>query len=88
MADFKSSEPLRIKLSEERRAAILRLFKDAYREEFDEEISDFRAEKVIDFFVRTLGPSVYNQAIQDARKFMLAKLDDLDVEFYETEAPG
>jgi uncharacterized protein (DUF2164 family) len=85
MADFTSEEPLRIKLCEERRAAILRLFTDHYREEFDEEISEFRAEKVVDFFVKTLGPSVYNQAIADARKFMLAKLDDLDVEFYESE---
>jgi len=85
MAEFRSGEPLRIRLSEERRATLLRLFGDYYREEFDEELSEFRAEKILDFFVCGLGPSIYNQAIQDARKFMLGKLEDLDVEFYESE---
>jgi uncharacterized protein (DUF2164 family) len=85
---FKAGEPLRIKLSEERRAALLRLFSDHYRQEFDEELSAFRAEKILAFFVRTLGPGVYNQAISDARRFMLGKLDDLDVEFYEKEPQG
>ncbi len=85
MAEFKAGEPLRVKLSDERRATILRLFADYYREELDEELSEFRAEKILDFFVRGLGPSVYNQAIQDARKFMFRKLEDLDVEFYESE---
>jgi uncharacterized protein (DUF2164 family) len=85
VAEFNCDEPLRIRLSEERRATLLRLFTDCYREEFDEELSRFRAEKILDFFVRGLGPSIYNQAIQDARRFLLAKLEDLDVEFYESE---
>jgi len=31
------------------------------------------------------GAPVYNQAIQDARVFLHAKLEDLDGEFYEPE---
>jgi uncharacterized protein (DUF2164 family) len=31
---------------------------------------------------KQIGPSLYNQANQDARKFMSEKLDDLDTEFY------
>jgi len=49
-----------------------------YAQEFDEELSAFRAEHILTFFVRSLGPSVYNQAIQDARKFMAERLEDLD----------
>jgi uncharacterized protein (DUF2164 family) len=35
--------------------------------------------------VRRLGAPIYNQAIQDARGFVQAKLDDLEGEFYEPD---
>lgn len=78
-------EPMRIRLSEDRKQAILRALRDFYREVFDEQLSTFRAEQILRFFVATLGPPVYNQAIQDARSFMFEKLEDLDGEFYENE---
>ena len=83
-----NDDPMRIRLSEERGAAILAQLKDLYSAEFDEELSAYRADRVLNFFVRALGPSVYNQAIQDARKFMLEKIEDLDEEFREKDVPG
>lgn len=74
--------PMRIRLSEERQADILRRLAEMYARDFDEDLSAFRAEQILAFFVRTLGPAVYNQAIQDARKFMADRLDDLDATFY------
>ena len=78
---------MRIKLSDEAcdraSAAVQRFFVD----EFDRELSDFQARRLIDFLLRHLGAPVYNQAIQDARSFLQAKLDDLDGEFYEPEEP-
>ena len=76
---------MNIELNDERRAAICRALKTLFQEEFDQELSDFRAGEVLEFFLRTLGPTVYNQAIADARGHMQAKLDDLDVEFYVAE---
>ena len=52
---------------------------------FDEELSQYKADQLLDFFIRKLGPAVYNQAIQDARGFMQSKIDDLDAVFYERE---
>lgn len=71
----------RIELSEERRQDLLRNLLPFFRETFDEELSDYQAERLLDFFLRALGPAVYNQAIGDARKFLLEKLEDLDAEF-------
>jgi uncharacterized protein (DUF2164 family) len=85
MSTYEIDESMRICLSAERRAAILLLLKDFHSVEFDEELSPYRAERILDFFVKTLGPSVYNQAIQDARKFMLERLEDLDTELHEAE---
>lgn len=80
-----NNKQMGINLAEERKDAVLNLFKDFYFEEFDEELSEYRAERILDFFIQKLVPQVYNQAIQDARGFMMKKLDDLDVEFYIDE---
>ena len=74
--------PAKIELTEARRNALLRSFTAFYKVEFDEELSQFRAEQIFDFFIKALGPAVYNQAIQDARGFMMEKLEDLDTDFY------
>lgn len=66
---------------------MVRSLKQYYAESFDEELSDFQAEGLLDFFVRELGPPVYNQAIRDAYGFMQDKLSDLEGEFYEPEDP-
>jgi uncharacterized protein (DUF2164 family) len=79
--------PLRIRLSEERRERMMRSIKQYFTTHFDEELSDFRAANLLDFFVKELGAPVYNQAIQDAYAFIQEKLVDLEGEFYEPEEP-
>ena len=65
------------KLSDDLRGHFLR--------EFDESLSEFRADEIVDFFLGALGPHVYNQAVQDARKYLQDKLDDLDGEVHVPE---
>ena len=76
-----------LELEDARREALVGRFQAFYREAFDEDLSTFRAEQVLAFFLDALGPQVYNQAVQDARGFMLRKLDDLDGEVFELESP-
>ena len=78
---------MRIKLPEERRADLATAIQRFFAAEFDHELSDFQAARLIEFFVRHLGAPVYNQAVQDARAFLQEKLDDLDGEVYEPEEP-
>ena len=70
MSRKRADSPLRIRLSDERRAALLRALKDYTTAEFDEPLSDFRAEGLLDFFIRELGPPVYNQGVRDAAAFV------------------
>jgi uncharacterized protein (DUF2164 family) len=79
-------EAMGIKLDDARREGLVRKLHGLYREEFDEDLSAFRGEKLLDFFLEALGPQVYNQAVQDARGFMMRKLDDLDGEVHEPES--
>jgi uncharacterized protein (DUF2164 family) len=76
---------MRIKLSDERRAQLIFATRRFFAEEFDREVSEFQSARLIDFFIRSLGAPVYNQAIQDARAAVQTKLDDLEGEFYEPE---
>lgn len=68
----------KIELSDERRLALTQHVQALYATEFDETLSDFRANDIVDFFLKTLGPVVYNQAVQDVRAHLQSKLDDLD----------
>jgi uncharacterized protein (DUF2164 family) len=74
-----------VELTDERRTELVANLQAFFRESFDEEVSVFRAEQVLDFFLGVLGPQVYNQAVQDARAFFQRKLDDLEGEVYEPE---
>ena len=76
---------MRIRLSPERRATLLHALKAHVTAEFDEPLSDFRAMALIDFFVRELGPHVYNQGVRDAAAFLQEKLADLDGEICERD---
>jgi uncharacterized protein (DUF2164 family) len=77
--------PLRIRLSEDRRRTLVALLKAHAEGEWDEPLSDFRAEGLLDFVVRELGPAVYNQGVRDACAAMQDKLADLEGEVYEPD---
>ena len=76
---------MRIRLSPERRGALMSAIKAYFDENFDEPLSDFRAEALLDFFVRELGPPVYNQGVRDAAGYVQDKLADIEGEIYERE---
>jgi uncharacterized protein (DUF2164 family) len=78
---------MRITLSDERKQTIIGRLTAVYASEFDLDLSPFQAGRVLDFFIKNLGPPVYNQAIQDARKFFSDKLEDLDTDFYVPDHP-
>ena len=71
-----------IKLSEDRRARLTGQLQTLFLAEFDESLSEFRAEQILDLMLKTLGPGIYNQAVQDVRAHLQSKLDDLDGEVY------
>ena len=78
---------MRIRLDGDRRERMIRSIQGYFDEHFDETLSDFRAEQILDFFVRELGPPVYNQAIRDAHAFIQDKLVDLEGEHRDVEKP-
>jgi len=74
-------------LDDDRRRQLSERLQAFHRERFDEELSPFRADEILEFVLAAVGPQVYNQAVQDARKYMQQKLDDLDGDVYAPESP-
>lgn len=81
------SEPLRIRLSEDRRKQVTRSLQSFFADELDEDLSDFRAENLLDVILGEVGPAVYNQGVHDACAHIQEKLVDLEGEVYEPEPP-
>ena len=71
-----------ITLSDDRRERLVGQLQSLFQAEFDETLSSFRAAQVLDLMLITLGPGIYNQAVQDVRAHLQTKLDGLDGEVY------
>ncbi|MEM9669662.1 MAG: DUF2164 domain-containing protein [Pseudomonadota bacterium] len=69
-------------LSDETREALRRELQSHYAKEFEENLSNFRAEALLDLLFSVIAPAIYNSAVQDVRAHLQAKLDDLDGEVY------
>ena len=74
-----------VKLSKPKKKQLVESIKRYFDEKLDEEIGDLKASLLLDFCLQEICPSVYNQAIIDARSFMENKLSDLEDTCYEPE---
>lgn len=74
-----------IKLSKVTKQQLIKSIKRYFEEKLDEEIGDLKASLFLDFCLQEICPSVYNQAIIDARSFVDSKLSDLEDTCYEPE---
>ncbi len=74
-----------ISFSKEREKRALAAIKRYVLENFEEELGDLRAALFLDFVLKTIGPTIYNQAIGDAQAFLLKSAGDLETSCYEPE---
>lgn len=51
----------------------------------DQDIGNLQASLLLDFCVREIGPSIYNQAILDAQAHVQDRVADLDSSLYRPE---
>jgi uncharacterized protein (DUF2164 family) len=74
-----------VKLEDETQAYLLGSIRRFFAEEIDDEIGDLKAMRVLDFCIREIAPSVYNQAIADAQAYFQERVSDLSGVRYEPE---
>ena len=76
-----------IEFDNERKERIVRAIQSHFAEKLDQEIGHLAAELLLEFFVKQIGPAIYNQAVKDAQAFLQDKLLDLDGVLYQPEEP-
>ena len=74
-----------IKLKAETQARFIVSIRRYFAENLDDDIGDLKASLFLEFCVREIGPSIYNQAIADAQRFIQEKAADLGGNRYEAE---
>ena len=72
---------MKIKLSPQQKGLLRQKLIAMFRDDFEEELSDFKADQILDAFIEKLGPSIYNAAIEDMKIYMMSRLEDLDALF-------
>ena len=86
MAKRSASHASRLRISDERRQQLRESLKRYFGDEFEQPLSDFKADTLLDLVIREIGPAIYNLGVRDAASYMQAKIADLDTEVYEPEA--
>lgn len=73
MGDLRSA----ILLPKEAKKQAVESLKGYFLSERDEELGDLAAEFLLDFFLKSVGPLIYNRALADAHAFLSERLEDL-----------
>lgn len=72
---------MEIKLSLQQKALLRQKVISIYMDDFDEELSEFKADQILDAFMEKLAPTIYNTAIEDMKAFIMNQLEDVEAVF-------
>ena len=72
-------------LSKDTKKRLIASIKRYFDENMEDEIGDLKADLLLDYFLKEIGPTVYNRAIADAAAFFRERAADLDASCYEVE---
>lgn len=76
-----------IEISSDANKAAIASIQRYFIEKMDDEIGNLEAGALLGFFLKEIGPAIYNQAITDAQVRMQARVMELDIEIHEEEFP-
>ena len=71
-----------IKLSDEQKKHIISEIKAFYLDVRDEELGIIEEQQIMDLFLEHLAPVVYNKALDDAKRWYMQQMDNLDSDYY------
>ena len=74
-----------IEFSLEQRAAIVEKLQSYFDSELDQELEQFDAEFLIDFFAKNIGAHFYNRGLHDARSIFESRIESIDDEIFAIE---
>lgn len=76
-----------IEFTQEEKEILVRKIQYYFHKELSEEIGQFDAEFLLDFFSKEIGPYHYNHGLHDAQNMIEEKTQNIIQTFYEMEKP-
>jgi len=76
-----------VAFTSEEKHILVHKIQNYFHNELSEEIGQFDAEFLLDFFSKEIGPYHYNQGLKDARTLIEENVQNLSQTFYEMEKP-
>lgn len=76
-----------IQLTQDQRSDIVEKLKCYFATQMDQDIGQFDAEFLLDFFAKEVGVFFYNKGVQDANDIIHHKMDDIQQALYDIEQP-
>jgi uncharacterized protein (DUF2164 family) len=74
-----------IKLQNDSEKYLIGSIKRFFAESMNDDIGDLKASLVLDFCIREIGPTIYNQAIADAQTYFQDRASELGGVRFEAE---
>jgi len=74
-----------IEISPEQRKEAIASIERYFRENMDDKIGNIAAGALLGYFLKELGPLVYNKAVADVQERLQARIPDVDIEVHEDE---
>lgn len=76
-----------VRLPKEDKDALIHSIQDFFYQERSEEIGQLAAENILEFIVKEIGPTLYNQGVNDTRVMVEQKIFSLDEDIRSLERP-
>jgi uncharacterized protein (DUF2164 family) len=75
------------KIPKEQKDAMIERIQTFYYEQTGDEIGDLGAENWFDFFMKEIGPYLYNQGVMDSKDVLMDKMLLLEDDLYALKRP-
>lgn len=83
----KKTNPLGIDLTPELKKKLLDEIIYYFETEREEKLGIIASESILDFFLDSLGPYLYNKALEDAKFWYGKRMEDVEADFYTLYKP-
>lgn len=75
----------KIEFSKAQRESMVQKLQSYFDHELDQELEQFDAEFLLDFFSKEIGAHFYNRGLHDARAIFASRIESIDDEIYAIE---
>ncbi|MCC4834245.1 DUF2164 domain-containing protein [Shewanella sp. 10N.7] len=72
----------KIEFTAEQRELMVQKVQTYFEDELDQDLGQFDAEFLLDFFASNIGAHFYNRGLHDARAIFEARIETIDEEIY------